>query len=63
MQLQAYLLVTEAINKMSKQHRIKFRSAYDMASVSSLTVAETIFQNWDLYIHSTEINDLLELYN
>lgn len=43
--------------------RVKFYSVHDMSSGYHLQKAETIFQDWDTHIRSTDINSLIELYN
>lgn len=48
---------------MSERSNIKFYGIHDMSSGYYLKETEAVFQNWDNYISSTDINTMLELYN
>lgn len=48
---------------MPQQWNIKFYGARDMSVGLSLRAAETVFQHWDEYTHTTNINTILELFN
>lgn len=48
---------------MPERRNIKFYGIHDMSSGAYLKETEAVFQNWDKYISSTDINTMLELYN
>lgn len=48
---------------MPEHRKIKFYSVNDLGSAFYLQEAESVFQNWDEHINSTDINNLIELYN
>lgn len=48
---------------MAKHRNIKFFGVHDMSSGFYLREAETVFQNWDEYVSTPDINTMIELYN
>lgn len=48
---------------MPQQWNIKFYGARDMSVGLSLQAAENVFQHWNKYTHTTNINTILELFN
>lgn len=61
--LYADRVIPKESKDMPVRIKIKFYSVHDMSSAYHLMTAETVFQNWNVHIQSTDINILLELYN